>query len=122
MLGYTCVGTNDLPKALDYYETLLADHNPNMVMEDPGRMRIYSNGQGGMLMVTKPADGNPATVGNGCMIAIPGGSREGVDALYKKAMDLGSADEGGPGERMPGFYGAYFRDLDGNKICAFHMG
>ncbi|WP_422022961.1 VOC family protein [Pyruvatibacter mobilis] len=122
MLGYTCVGTNDLPKALSYYEALMADLGPKMVMEDEGRMRVYSNGQGGMLMVTKPADGQPATVGNGCMIALPAGSREGVDALYKKAMELGSADEGGPGERMPGFYGAYFRDLDGNKICAFHMG
>lgn len=56
------------------------------------------------------------------MIALPGGSRAGVDKLYAKAISLGASDEGAPGERMPGFYGAYLRDLDGNKLAFFHMG
>ena len=45
-----------------------------------------------------------------------------VDALYRKAMELGAADEGAPGPRGPGFYAGYFRDLDGNKLNAFFMG
>lgn len=122
MIGYASVGTNDLPKALAYYDELLKPLNPTTVMEDPGRMRIYGGGHGAMLMVTKPHDGNPATAGNGSMIALAAGSRENVDALHKKALELGSADEGAPGERGQGFYGAYFRDLDGNKICVFHIG
>ncbi len=122
MIGYTSVGTNDLPKALTYYDALLAELGAKTAMEDEGRMRIYAGGNGAMLMVTKPHDGKPATVGNGVMVAIAAGSREKVDALYAKAMSLGSADEGAPGDRGNGFYGAYFRDLDGNKLCAFHMG
>ena len=122
MIGYTSVGTNDLPKALTYYDALLAELGAKTAMEDEGRMRIYAGGNGAMLMVTKPHDGKPATVGNGVMVAIAAGSREKVDALYAKAMSLGSADEGAPGDRGNGFYGAYFRDLEGNKLCAFHMG
>jgi predicted lactoylglutathione lyase len=45
-----------------------------------------------------------------------------VDTLYAKAIELGASCEGEPGERIPGFYGAYFRDLDGNKLVFFHMG
>jgi predicted lactoylglutathione lyase len=56
------------------------------------------------------------------MVALPAGSREGVDKLYAKAIELGASCEGEPGERIPGFYGAYFRDLDGNKLAFFHMG
>ena len=47
---------------------------------------------------------------------------EQVDALHAKAMDLGGTDEGAPGPRGDcGFYAAYFRDLDGNKLSAFCM-
>ena len=56
------------------------------------------------------------------MVAIPGGSREGVDKMYAKAMELGATDEGEPGERIPDvFYGGYVRDPDGNKLCFFEM-
>jgi predicted lactoylglutathione lyase len=56
------------------------------------------------------------------MIALAVDGPEAVDALYKKAMELGASDEGKPGERMKGFYAAYFRDLDGNKLNCFYMG
>jgi predicted lactoylglutathione lyase len=49
-------------------------------------------------------------------------TREGVDAFHAKALALGGADEGAPAERAPKFYMSYFRDLDGNKLCAFHLG
>ncbi len=122
MLGYASVGTNDLPKALAYYDALLADIGGKTLMEDEGRMRIYGGGAGAMVMVTKPHDGKAATIGNGSMLALAAGSRDAVDAMHAKALSLGSVDEGAPGDRGNGFYGAYFRDLDGNKICAFHMG
>ena len=69
--------------------------------------------------VTKPYDGNPATVGNGVMIALKMDSTEQVDAFYAKAIELGASDEGEPGPRGEGFYAGYFRDLDGNKLNAF---
>jgi predicted lactoylglutathione lyase len=90
---------------------------------DVGRAAFYGAGKGQpMLGVCLPFDKQAATPGNGNMIALPGGSREGVDKLYAKALELGATCDGQPGERMPGFYGAYFRDLDGNKLAFFHMG
>ena len=74
-----------------------------------------------MLAICTPFDGGAASCGNGAMVAIPGGSRENVDRLHAKAIELGATDEGPPGERMPVFYGAYVRDLDGNKLCFFDM-
>jgi predicted lactoylglutathione lyase len=64
----------------------------------------------------QPYNKMPATVGNGVMIAFDVGETGKVDALYKKALELGGSDEGPPGDRGDNYYGAYFRDLDGNKI------
>jgi len=78
-----------------------------------------------MLAIGKPYDGQDATVGNGTMVALAADTREQVDQVYAKAIELGGADEGAPGSRGPeqmGFYGAYFRDPDGNKLCVFKMG
>jgi predicted lactoylglutathione lyase len=72
--------------------------------------------------VTKPFDGNAATVGNGVMVALRMDSNEKVDALHSKAIELGAKDEGAPGPRGGGFYAGYFRDPDGNKLNAFCMG
>ena len=69
-----------------------------------------------------PFDGNEATVGNGNMTGITLDSTEEVDAMYAKAIELGATDEGAPGERVPTFYGAYVRDLDGNKLVFCKMG
>jgi predicted lactoylglutathione lyase len=67
-------------------------------------------------------DGNPATVGNGSMLAFRFESPAEVDAFHAKALALGGTDEGAPGERGPKMYFSYFRDLDGNKLCAFCLG
>ena len=76
--------------------------------------------------MTKPYNGDAATVGNGTMVAIPFERRDQVDAFYNRAIELGGSDEGAPGlrgdEGPQAFYGAYFRDLDGNKLCAFRVG
>ena len=74
------------------------------------------------LSVIRPFDGKPASVGNGVMVALAMDSKEKVDALHRKAMELGAKDEGAPGPRGTGFYAGYFRDPDGNKLNAFHMG
>lgn len=122
MIGYTMIGSNDLEKAKTFYSALLAEMGAKMVM-DIGRGAFYGVKQGQpMLAVCIPYDKQPATVGNGNMVALPAGSRENVDKLHAKAISLGATDEGAPGERIPGFYGGYFRDLDGNKLAFFHMG
>ena len=122
MIGYTTLGTNDLPRATAFYDALLAEMGAKRQLELE-RVILWGAGPGRpMLGVIKPYDGKPATVGNGSMWAIFCDSPAKVDAMYKKAMQLGGTDEGAPGERMQGFYAAYFRDLDGNKLAFFNMG
>ena len=121
MIGYVTIGTKDLDRACKFYDGLLAVVGAHQLM-GMDRIKFYGTGMDKpMLAVCTPYDGKPHQVGNGNMIAIPGGSREGVDKLYAKAMELGATDEGAPGERMPVFYGAYVRDPDGNKLCFFDM-
>jgi catechol 2,3-dioxygenase-like lactoylglutathione lyase family enzyme len=122
MIGYTCVGTNDLPRAAKFYDELLAMVGAKRFMEfDRGIAWAVSPTTPGF-GVMKPFDGNPATVGNGVMIALVVDSKDKVDAIYKKAIELGAKDEGPAGPRGDGFYAGYFRDLDGNKLNVFCMG
>ena len=122
MIGYTMIGSNNLDKAKAFYAALLGELGASALM-DTGRAVFYGVKMGQpMLGLCIPYDKQPATAGNGNMVALPAGSRENVDKLHAKALSLGATDEGAPGERMPGFYGGYFRDLDGNKLAFFHMG
>ncbi len=74
----------------------------------------------GQFCVMKPFNNGPATISNGAMISLMLDSKEEVNNFYNKALELGASDEGAPGPReIDAFYGSYFRDLDGNKICAF---
>ena len=75
-----------------------------------------------MLSFLQEFDGKPMTVGNGVMVALGAKDKAEVDRIYKLALSLGGTDEGPPGPRGEGFYAAYFRDLDGNKLNAFVMG
>ena len=75
-----------------------------------------------MLSVIKPFDKKPATVGNGVMVSLVANGKKQVDAIHRKALELGAKDEGAPGPRGDGFYAGYFRDPDGNKLNAFFMG
>ena len=121
MLGYVTVGVSDMERACDFYGTLLEQVGGKQLFGQD-RIKFYGTRPGSpMLAVCIPYDQNDPAPGNGNMIAIPGGSREGVDKLYQKAIRLGASDEGEPGERLPVFYGAYVRDLDGNKLCFFEM-
>jgi predicted lactoylglutathione lyase len=122
MIGYVTLGTNDLPRAAAFYDALLAEIGAKRLMEFPTGIVWGTSMQQCSLGIMKPYNGQPATVGNGVMAAIVVDSKENVDRVYKKAMELGAQDEGPNGPRGDGFYAGYFRDLDGNKLNVFCMG
>lgn len=122
MIGYVTLGTSDLPRAAAFYDGLLSSLGGKRLM-DLGRGILWGTTPGApMLMICTPFDGEPMSVGNGVMVSLVATDRAQVDAVHAKAMALGATDEGAPGERMSNFYGGYFRDLDGNKLCIFKMG
>ena len=123
MLAYATLGTKDLARAAAFYDEVLAELGATRFMDEPDYFIAWGNSQDGAgLGITYPFDKNPATVGNGAMVALNATSREQVDRVYAKALTLGGTDEGAPGQRSAGFYAAYFRDLDGNKLNVFYMG
>ena len=121
MIAYVTLGTNDLPRATDFYEKLFSSLGAQRLWESETGV-AWGVGDGPGVGVLKPFDGKAATRGNGTMVALGMDSKEKVDALYKLAISLGATDEGKPGQRMDGFYAAYFRDLDGNKLNACFFG
>lgn len=122
MIGYTTVGTNDLARAQKFYDELFGTVGVKRIMEFPAGTMWGAAFDKPAFAVMKPYDGNPATVGNGVMIALVFDSVEKVNAVYNKALELGGKDEGPLGPRGDsGFYAGYFRDLDGNKLNAFCM-
>jgi predicted lactoylglutathione lyase len=123
MIGYTTLGTNDIARAARFYDALLSELGGKRAMENESFI-AWGGGEpaGGMLCVIKPHDKAPATVGNGVMAALAASSKAQVDAIHRKALELGAKDEGAPGPRGTGFYAGYFRDMDGNKLNAFFLG
>ena len=121
MIGYVTLGTNDLERGARFYDALAEELGTKRMMEWPNAIAWGTPGGSAGIGLTKPFDGNSATVGNGVMVALEAKSRAQVDRVYAMALDQGGACEGPPGERGPGFYAAYFRDLDGNKLNAFVM-
>ncbi|MGR8950193.1 MAG: VOC family protein [Gammaproteobacteria bacterium] len=119
MIAYTTVGTNDLARATQFYDALLAELGAGHAIE-MDRFIAYAAGEGQpMFAICTPENGKEATVGNGSMVALAGENRAAVDRLHAKAMELGATDEGAPGLRGDAFYLAYVRDLDGNKLAFF---
>jgi predicted lactoylglutathione lyase len=121
MIGYVTLGTNDLDKAAAFYDNLLAEMGAGRFMEEEQFIAWATEPGMPGLSVTKPYDGNPASVGNGTMVALAVDSTDLVDRIYQKAIELGGTCEGPAGLRMEGFYAAYFRDLDGNKLGVFNQ-
>lgn len=120
MIGYVTLGTNDLPKAIEFYDQLFSSIGVGRFMETEQYV-AWGDGNKPGISVTKPFNGEAATVGNGSMVAIQFDTPEQVQAFYNKALELGGTCEGPVGERGHGFYAGYFRDLDGNKLNAFYM-
>ena len=122
MIGYVMLGTNKFADSTKFYDDLLGSLGAGRFMESEAFIAWSTGPASPAICVCRPHDGNPATVGNGVMVAIGVDSRDKVDALYAKALELGGSDEGAPGQRSDNFYAGYFRDLDGNKLNAFYFG
>ncbi|AXA38758.1 VOC family protein [Rhizobium leguminosarum] len=122
MSVYATVGAIDSVKSNGFYDASLATIGWSKHREFPG-WSAYSEGgrgEGFVLWVCKPFDGEPASAGNGSMVGFMAKSRAEVDAFYDAAMTNGGTDEGAPGLRPhygPNWYSAYARDPAGNKIA-----
>ncbi len=121
MIGYVTLGTKNLEKAVAFYDGLFAEFGAGRFMQSERFVAWAVAPDKPAFSVCLPFDGKEATVGNGTMIALAADSTARVDAVYAKAIQLGATDEGPPGPRSDGFYAAYFRDLDGNKLNVFFM-
>jgi catechol 2,3-dioxygenase-like lactoylglutathione lyase family enzyme len=127
MIGYVTIGSNDLGAARAFYDALFGSMGAGRLMEFGENFTMYGTAWGKpAVAITKPYDGATATAGNGNMVALVLDTRDRVDALHAKALELGGSDEGPPGlrgeEGAQAFYGAYFRDPEGNKFCTFRIG
>ena len=121
MIGYVTLGTNDLQRAAAFYDQLLALLGAKRLWDTETFILWSVRPDVPGVSVIKPYDGKAATVGNGTMVALVVDSKQKVDAVYQKAIELGAKDEGPAGPRGEGFYAGYFRDLDGNKLNVFCM-
>jgi catechol 2,3-dioxygenase-like lactoylglutathione lyase family enzyme len=120
MFSHVTIGSNDLPKAKGFYDSLLkplglvrrADYPEAVGYGKPdGRAQVW---------ILRPLDKQAASAGNGITIGLEAADRATVDAAYKAAMAAGGKDEGGPGLRPhyhANYYAAYLRDPDGTKLC-----
>lgn len=130
MYSHITVGCSDLGQAANFYDSVFAElgFERRPVSPDGGPASACWVPAGKSLprfYVYIPFDGEPASPGNGNMVAFSASSPDVVDATYKAAMAAGATNEGAPGERShygAGYYGAYFRDLDGNKIHIVYRG
>ena len=134
MIGYVTLGSNDIPRTGAFYDAVLGEIGAKRQMDSKSFIAWSITPGTPMLGVIKPRDGESATAGNGVTVAIAVETRDDVDAVHRKAMELGAVDEGAPGLRggtwvnradatpasIPEFYGAYFRDPDGNKLLMLH--
>lgn len=121
MIGYVTFGTNDIQRAAAFYDQVLGVIGAKRVMNSDSFIAWGTDGSP-MLAVINPNDKKAATVGNGVMVALSVPNEDQIKSIHAKALSLGGKDEGAPGPRGSGFYAAYFRDLDGNKLNAFKMG
>lgn len=116
---HVVLGTNDIEKARKFYDSTLGALGLKRVMNMDNASLWGKDGP--EFMVTKPANGKPATAANGGTIGFAAPNRAAVHAFHKAALEAGGTDEGAPGPRdfTPTSYAAYVRDLDGNKLTAY---
>ncbi|MGC6511900.1 MAG: VOC family protein [Parvibaculales bacterium] len=121
MISYLLFGVRDLEKSIQFYDALTAELGASPVMTNE-RIKMYARKDGPMMGICLPADGQPATNGNGTMAAIGMPDRAAVDHINDFAVAQGAKSVGDMGlDSEDGFYGRYIRDFDDNKICFFHM-
>ncbi len=123
MFSHIMIGSNDIARSKTFYDALLGAMGGKQGVQDPKGRLVYAH-RGGILMVTKPMDGEPATGANGGTIGFAVDSSEEADAWHKAGVEHGgTAVEDAPGVRQGSsgdLYLAYLRDPDGNKLCALH--
>jgi predicted enzyme related to lactoylglutathione lyase len=123
MISYVLVGTNDMKRAAAFYDKLLAEAGAKRLWESERGIAWGVSEDEPSFGIVTPYDAKAATVGNGVMVALAASSRDQVDRVYRKAIELGGKDEGPAGPRGDGgYYAGYFRDLDGNKLSIFFGG
>jgi catechol 2,3-dioxygenase-like lactoylglutathione lyase family enzyme len=123
MLSHVHVGVTDFPRAFAFYQGVMEELGFVLKFSEPetpwaGWMRSGSDRP--LFLIGHPYNGERATVGNGMMVALLAPNRAAVDRCYARAIAAGAQDEGRPGLRPryhSNYYGGYFRDLDGNKLC-----
>lgn len=125
MLGYVTIGANDLDKALKFYDPAMEALGFKRKFNEGGWAGYGPPNGDADFMLCAPFNKEPATWGNGVMVALKAPSRAAVDAFHAAGVKHGGKDEGAPGRRgesEPPWYGAYLRDPEGNKICAYFKG
>ena len=121
MIGYVTLGTNDLARGATFYDALAKELGVGRMMDFDTFIAWGAPGGAAGIGLTKPFNGEAATVGNGVMVALEAANKEQVHRLHEIALANGGTCEGPPGPRGDTFYAAYFRDPDGNKLNAFLM-
>lgn len=123
MLSHVHIGVGDFERAFAFYSALMGELGYPLRFSEPQKpwagWMTRERGRP-LLLIGRPYDGAPAVPGNGQMIALLADSRGTVDRCHALALAAGATDEGAPGlrpEYHPHYYGAYFRDPDGNKLC-----
>jgi catechol 2,3-dioxygenase-like lactoylglutathione lyase family enzyme len=128
MIGYVTIGTNDVPRSCAFFDAAFEPLGYKRTFEGGGWAGYGPGGdkeEGLQIYLATPFNGETASLGNGSMLAFKAPSRAAVEAFYAAALAAGGKDEGGPGvrgESTPPFYGAYVRDPEGNKFCAYYKG
>ena len=120
MFSHVTIGSNDIAKAKAFYDGVTAPLGLSRHADFPDGVGYGRNGGRPQLWVVRPLDKKAASVGNGVTVGLEAENRSAVDAAYAAAIKAGGKDEGAPGIRKhyhPNYYGAYVRDLDGNKVC-----
>jgi catechol 2,3-dioxygenase-like lactoylglutathione lyase family enzyme len=127
MLSHVHVGITDFPRAFKFYSAVMSSLGLPLKFSEPERSWagwMSANKERPLFLIGTPYDGQRAAPGNGQMIALLATSRNEVERCYETALTNGGRSEGPPGlrpEYHPNYYGAYFRDPDGNKLCVcFH--
>lgn len=120
MIGYITVGTNKFEEALPFYDELMLQFGEKRLWQTESMAAWGNSRDEPAFCLAIPHDKNSATVGNGTMVAFKVISAQQVDLVHAKALELGGRCDGKPGPRgNSGFYGGYFRDLDGNKLNVY---
>ena len=120
MIGFVMVGTNNLDKAINFYDALLETINLKRTVTSKKYAGYSSKKESEDIefYVTNPVNKKKATYGNGAQISFVVNSKKTVNKFYNSGIKLGGKGEGAPGIRSGDYY-CYLRDLDGNKVCAF---